>query len=133
MIAYYTQAHQLDPAWVDGKAQEAAASFCDPVRVIRPHQPIKPAQLRKFYADVKTQERRWIAAGSDDAAFAVVLPMLKLLKAKSEYACNRKVVPPSFCKWLWAHVDSVNTAEDFRAFLLHFEAVVGFSYQWLHD
>ena len=133
MIAYYTQDHQLDPAWVDDKAQEAAASFCDSNRLKWPDKPITPAQLRKFYADVKTQERRWIAAGGDNAAFAIVLPMLKLLKAKSEYARNRKVVPLSFCNWLWEHMDSVNTAEDFRAFLLHFEAVVGFSYQWLHD
>ncbi len=69
-----------------------------------------------------------MSSGADDAAFARVLPLIKLLKAKSNYAWKRNVVPESFRKWLCDHVDSVNSPRDFRVFLLHFEAVVGFSY-----
>ena len=73
-------------------------------------------------------ERQWRNSGGDEEAFALILPLFKLLKAKSHYALKRKVIPAAFRNWLCEHVDSVNSARDFRAFLLHFEAVVGFSY-----
>ena len=123
MIVYYTDKKILDPKWVDDEARKAASSFFE-----NKLNSINSSQLRKFYADVKSLERQWQAKGGNDSAFAEILPMLKLLKAKSDYAQNRKVVPPTFKDWLWNHVDSINAANDFKAFLLHFEAVVGFSY-----
>lgn len=128
MVAYYTDKDTLDPKWVDDEARTAAASFFG----FKPADTIKSSQLRKFYGDVKTLERQWQARGGDEASFAVILPMIKLLKAKSDYAHKRQVVPKSFRDWLWKHVDSVNAARDFKAFLLHFEAVVGFSYGAAH-
>lgn len=119
MIKYYTSENTIDPVWVDAKAQEAAKSLTS----------INSSQLRKFYADVKTLERQWISNGKDEAAFAAILPMFKLLKAKSAYALKRRVVPEEFKTWLWEHVEAVKTARDFKVFLLHFEAVVGFSYK----
>lgn len=122
MVTYYTQTGDLDPAWVDQMAQDAARSFFQETASIN------SSQLRKFYGDVKSLERQWLAAGGNDAAFAVIMPMIKLLKAKSEYALKRKVIPQTFRDWLWNHVDSIRASRDFKAFLLHFEAVVGFSY-----
>lgn len=122
MVAYYAN-DALDSAWVDKKAREAAESF-----FLDRRNPIKSSQLRRFYGDVKSLERQWLVRGGDEAAFAVILPMIKLLKAKSAYAFQRKVVPQSFRDWLWSHVDSIRESRDFKAFLLHFEAVVGFSY-----
>lgn len=116
----------LNPDLLDQEAQEAANSFFKD-----PSKKLTKSQLRNFYGDIKTQERRWQASKSDDeeTAFQAVLPMIKLLKAKSEYALQRGVIPPSFRDWLWKHIDKVNSARDFKAFLLHFEAVVGFSYE----
>ena len=128
MITYYTDKNALDPKWVDDYARKAASSFFDS----DPKKTIKSSQLRKFYADVKSLERQWQASGGDEDAFAVILPMIKLLKAKSSYACKRNVVPENFRAWIEKHVDSVNAARDFKAFLLHFEAVVGFSYGFAH-
>ncbi|RRD69417.1 MULTISPECIES: type III-A CRISPR-associated protein Csm2 [unclassified Desulfovibrio] len=122
MVEYYKN-ENLDPAWVDEKAREAAESFS------QGRNAIKSSQIRKFYGDVKTLERQWLAGGGDDLAFARIAPVFKLLKAKSFYAHERRVVPPEFRNWLWQHVDSVNDARGFKAFLLHFEAVVGFSYR----
>lgn len=123
MIKYYSEDGHLDAKWVDDEAQKAAKSFFEDSR-----NSIKSSQLRKFYSDIKSLERKWQASGESDDDFKRILPMIKLLKAKSDYAQKRKVVPLTFKKWLWTHVDSIKGARDFKAFLLHFEAVVGFSY-----
>lgn len=124
MEKYYLNEKAINPVWMDQKAQEAAHSFFKPY-----DQPkLAASQLRKFYNDVKAMERQWRNSGGDEEAFALILPLFKLLKAKSHYALKRKVIPAAFRNWLCEHVDSVNSARDFRAFLLHFEAVVGFSY-----
>ena len=124
MVTYYTDREKknMDPGWVDEFAQKAVDSFFPNQKNL-----LKTSQLRKFYADVKSLERQWQAKGGDNAAFISILPMIKLLKAKSDYAQKRNVVPPNFKEWLWKHVDSVSDERDFSAFLLHFEAVVGFS------
>ena len=122
MEEYYLNEKAINPVWMDQEAQKAARSFFD-------GQPkLAASQLRKFYNDVKAMERQWRNSGGDEEAFALILPLFKLLKAKSHYALKRKVIPAAFRNWLCEHVDSVNSARDFRAFLLHFEAVVGFSY-----
>lgn len=54
--------------------------------------------------------------------------MIKLLKAKAAYAFKRDLVPDSFREWIGKNVDMINEARDFQAFLLYFEAVVGFCY-----
>ena len=73
MVTYYTQTGDLDSGWVDQKAQEAARSFFQETGSIN------SSQLRKFYGDVKSLERQWLAAGGNDAAFAVIMPMIKLV------------------------------------------------------
>ncbi|MBQ7618356.1 MAG: type III-A CRISPR-associated protein Csm2 [Desulfovibrio sp.] len=149
-IAYYDSNNAMDPSLVDEQAQQAAKSFfpdnsqsedgkgrskegkgrSEEGKGQSKEIALNSSQLRKFYSDVKTLERRWLSMGGDDQAFAQIIPMIKLLKAKSDYALKRKVVPSSFKAWLWNHVDSIKTSRDFKAFLLHFEAVVGFSYKF---
>lgn len=140
MLNYYTNDGHIDPIWVDSKAKEIAEKFANKEKMNRTGygsgpKPIemKSSQIRKFYADVKSLERQWLAASDKEAAFARILPMIKLLKAKSDYAFARKVVPESFRDWLWEHIDSIKTDKDFNAFLLHFEAVVGFSARYTKD
>ena len=129
MIRYYTDQEKkiMDSSLLDEQAQKYAQEFSS--EQIK----LNTSQLRKFYAEVKSLERQYAVAVDRPTAFARILPMIKLLKAKSEYAKTRKVVPDSFRSWLWENVDSIADEKDFRAFLLYFEAVVGFSARYLKD
>ncbi|MDE5833088.1 MAG: type III-A CRISPR-associated protein Csm2 [Desulfovibrio sp.] len=89
---------------------------------------INSAQLRRFYGDVKRLETRWLNSAEKKKTFSEILPMIKLLKAKSAYAYKRDLVPDSFREWIWDNVDQIHEEKDFKAFLLYFEAVVGFCY-----
>ena len=126
---YYNSNEKIDPRWVDSEAQAVARKLVAKDYNGRPDKNnIKRSQLRKFYADVKSLERTWEYQGCSDAAFLGILPQIKILKAKAAYAQGRGVVPAVFTAWLNTHVDAVSSPGDFRAFLLHFEAVVGFCY-----
>lgn len=122
---YHDDKGKLDPRWVDSEAEHVAKCLGD--------EKLKPAQLRKFYSEVKTLERIWITRDRTDEAFADLLPQIKILKAKAVYAKERSVAGDYFQRWLTAHVNAVKNPKDFAAFLLHFEAVVGFSKQYLKD
>ena len=126
---YYKTDGSLDPKWVDSEALAVARKLVMKNSYGKTDKDsIKSSQLRKFYADVKSLERTWEYQGRSEAAFLGVLPQIKILKAKAAYAQGRGVVPPAFTQWMNSHVDAVSTAADFKAFLLHFEAVVGFCY-----
>ena len=95
--------------------------------------PLTSAQLRRFYGDVKNLERRFEFRKQrvgEEEAFAAVLPLIKMMKSKVAYAENpkKRKVPEVFAKWLKDQIDIIETPKDFEAFLLHFEAVVGFCY-----
>lgn len=96
---------------------------------------ISSAQLRRFYGEFKGLEMKLRfksgqTSGFDETAFGSILPLIKMVKSKVAYAENPKSakIPASFGSWLKGHVDRIQTAADFEAFLLHFEAVVGFCY-----
>ncbi len=97
---------------------------------------ITSAQLRKFYNEFKGLERKYqtkmLAKTSDtiskDEILNSILPQIKIMKAKVSYAKSRKVVPQVFEDWLKKSVDDINSAKEFEAFLLHFEAIVGYAY-----
>ena len=126
---YHKTDGSLDPKWVDSEALAVARKLVmKDFNGRTDRNSIKSSQLRKFYADVKSLERTWEYQGRSAAAFLGILPQIKILKAKAAYAQGRGVVPPAFLQWVNTHVDAVSTAEDFQAFLLHFEAVVGFCY-----
>lgn len=113
---------KIRQAVVDDDAQKCAQAFITPSFGKK----INSSQLRKFYAEAKSLELAWNTQGK--ANFGNLLPRIKLLKAKAAYAKERGVVPDDFRKWLWNCVDNIKDGRDFEAFLLHFEAVVGFAY-----
>lgn len=126
---YYKPDGSLDSKWVDSEALVMARKLVVKDAGDRMNRNnIKSSQLRKFYADVKSLERTWEYQDCSDAAFLGILPQIKILKAKAAYAQGRQVVPAAFTKWIGEHVDAISTPSDFKAFLLHFEAVVGFCY-----
>jgi len=126
---YYKTDGSLDPKWVDSEALAVARKLVMKNSYGKTDKDsIKSSQLRKFYADVKSLERTWEYQKRSEAAFLGILPQIKILKAKAAYAKSRDVVPSAFVQWINRHVDAVSTSADFKAFLLHFEAVVGFCY-----
>lgn len=132
MAFYHDDKGNLKPEWVTDEAEKAAAKFY----VINPRnnriddrKSIKNAQLRKFYGEFKGLEAEVDQAGETaEERFLAVLPRIKMAAAKVTYAKARGVVPDSFVNWLKGHTDQINSLADFKAFLLHFEAVVGFCY-----
>ena len=82
-------------------------------------------QLRRFYNEFKGLEKRVNAKD-----FESVLPLIKMVRSRAFYASNRKnnKIPESFKDFLVKNVEAINGKKDFEAFLLHFEAVVGFCY-----
>ncbi|WP_022662634.1 type III-A CRISPR-associated protein Csm2 [Paucidesulfovibrio longus] len=94
---------------------------------------VNSAQLRRFYGELKSLEKKLEfkrQGGSNSDAFLSILPLVKMVKSKVAYASNPKnqKVPMAFANWLKKNIDAIETAEDFEAFMLHFEAVVGFCY-----
>ena len=129
---YYDDAGNLRAGLLDVEAEQQAQTF-----VNDREKQLNSNQLRRFYNECKSLERRFefTCQQSKDAeaqlsAFLKVLPLLKMLKAKVSYATNtsNKKIPQSFARWLTTSIDAVENEQDFRAFLLSFEAVVGFCY-----
>ncbi len=126
---YYKEDGTLDAKWVVEEAQAVARHLVTKGFNGKPdNNAIKSSQLRKFYGDVKSLEQTWINQQRSMIAFYGIMPQIKILKAKAAYARSRKVVPPYFEQWLERHVNAIKEPADFKAFLLHFEAVVGFCY-----
>lgn len=127
---YLNDGKTIDPKWVDSEALATAKKLVMKKfdGKVDQNGSIKSSQLRKFYTDVKSLERTWECQSRSDDAFLGILPQIKILKAKAAYAQGRKVVPAAFTTWISGHVDAISTSLDFKAFLLHFEAVVGFCY-----
>ncbi|MGE4345289.1 MAG: type III-A CRISPR-associated protein Csm2 [Geoalkalibacter sp.] len=125
-MTYYDDKGNIRDKLLNEEAQQAAAAF---VKVQRPENPIKSAQLRRFFGEYKGLQRKLDQMqGNRQENFLSIKPLVKMGKAKVAYAKARKVVPGSFVSWLQNHVDTIETVEDFDAFLLHFEACVGFCY-----
>lgn len=111
------------------EAQQAAELFIELNQHGKPTgDSIKSSQLRRFFNEFKGLERQLAQRGGDEESFKSIKPLVKMANAKVVYAKARKVVPQSFVDWLQKHVQAIDTARDFKAFLLHFEAVVGFCY-----
>lgn len=126
----YFDGEHIRKELVSSEAEDAAKRFV--TRNERQKHPITSAQLRKFYNEFKGLEKklqfRAKTADVEESAFRGILPLVKMVKSKVAYASGGNKVPRSFADWLNANVDAINSARDFRAFLLHFEAVVGFCY-----
>jgi CRISPR-associated protein Csm2 len=129
-VVYRDKGNNILPELLTDKADEMAQQFLSEGK-----NSLTSAQLRRFYGEFKALEQKYMfrkeQKGMDAAqAFTGILPLVKMVKSKVAYAANPKnqKVPSSFKDWLTMHVDSINAPEDFEAFLLHFEAVVGFCY-----
>ncbi|MFH1749158.1 MAG: type III-A CRISPR-associated protein Csm2 [Planctomycetota bacterium] len=109
---------------LDGLAEQQAEMMPE----ARGRYALKSSQLRRFFGDVKDLYRR-LERGADYET--KILPMFKTLRSKASYAWRGgrdSKIPKEFHDFIDNGVRKVQTAEHFRAFVQHFEAVVGFLY-----
>jgi len=86
---------------------------------------LSSAQLRRFFHEFRQLEKKVDVEGFDR-----VKPLIRMVKSKASYASNpaNPKIPETFKDFLIDNVNSIDEEEDFRAFMLYFEAVVGFFY-----
>jgi len=105
--------------WAEEIAQKLGQGFPD----------MKKHQLRRFYNHVKLLERKLDLTGNYDA-------INKDLKMLIPYAVNASnanppKVPKLFEEFIKKNLGAVGDPKTFRAFLDHFQAIVGFSERYL--
>ena len=121
-MGYYDSSGNIRSELLDKEAGKRAKEF---VRVSRQDKPLTSAQLRRFFGEFRSLEKKVNLAG-----FEKVKPLIKMVKSKASYAANpnNRKIPDTFKEFLISNVDQINDEKDFKAFMLHFEAVVGFCY-----
>ena len=129
-MGYYDQSGNIKVELLDDKALSLAESFV--VRDPRSQRPIgvgkktlSSAQLRRFFSEFRQLEKKVKVMD-----FNKVKTLIKMFKSKASYAANpsNPKIPVSFKNFLIKNIDEINEEKDFEAFMLHFEAVVGFFY-----
>lgn len=130
MTYYDSTGKHIRSELLNEEARKAAELFVELNHMGKPtNDSIKSSQLRRFFNEFKNLERQLDQRQGDvEESFKSVKPLVKMANAKVVYAQARKVVPQAFVDWLQKHVQAIDNARDFKAFLLHFEAVVGFCY-----
>ena len=128
-MSYFDQSGNIREELLDEEAKALAESFVeknprDPNKLIF-RRSLSSAQLRRFFSEFRQLEKKVKVMGFDK-----VKPLIKMVKSKANYAANpsNPKVPKTFKNFLIKNVDQINTEKDFEAFMLHFEAVVGFYY-----
>ena len=122
MSRFYDEKGNIKKDLLDKEAEKWAKSFVE--REGREKE-LTSAQLRKFYNEFKGLEKKVTAKG-----FESTLPLIKMVKSKAAYSANprNQKIPAHFKNFLWENIDAINEEKDFKAFILLFEAVVGFCY-----
>jgi CRISPR type III-A-associated protein Csm2 len=108
----------LDPELLDKKALAQAEKL---------HDKISSAQTRKFFGEIKNlylrleQGREW----------GNIEPLFRMIKSKAYYSSKsggNAQIPDEFRAFITDNIDRVKDEKDFRAFVMYFEAVLGFAY-----
>ena len=126
-MEYFDQTGNIKTELLDEKAASIAESFVEkdrrnPNRLSRGS--LSSAQMRRFFSEFRQLEKKVKFKDFDK-----VKPLIKMVKSKASYAANRPTpIPKTFKNFLVNNINGINTKEDFEAFMLHFEAVVGFFY-----
>ncbi len=123
----YYENGALRPDLLDTHAKSLGESFAS-----KDGYKVKSTQMRRFYGDVKELETRIERDSSlesnDPQQLAKYLALIRMLKSKAAYAAGRETVSRAFESFIVKSVDQIKTPKDFRAFVLFFEAVVGYYY-----
>ncbi|HOM11237.1 MAG TPA: type III-A CRISPR-associated protein Csm2 [Spirochaetota bacterium] len=113
---------QITPEYLTTQAEEKAKLFKE--------RGLESSQMRKYYDELKLQEKRaYEIASKNDEFKTKVLPFVKFVKAKIAYGVGRtvsgkKLVPEEFKQHMDAQINRIESFEDLRNFLLHFQAII---------
>ena len=100
---------------------------------------INSAQLRRFFGEIKDLYRQFNALAAGEATEAKkqeayrreVEPRFKMIRSKVAYATRpggQAKLPSEFARFLQEGIHKVTDHRQFRRFVMHVEAVVGFMY-----
>lgn len=109
------QKEEINPELLDAIAEKQADEV---------HGKINSAQVRRFFGEVKSLSGRL----QHQEPFERLLPLIKMIKSKTWYASSRNKIPREFASFMLGGISQVKDQKDFEAFVLYFEAVVGFMY-----
>ena len=84
---------------------------------------VKISQIRNFYDKVLELEQK---AFKKDIDFNDILPFVKMLNSKVEYAKSRKLINNCFKDMMNKCINQIDSKDELRVFKLFFEAVIGF-------
>ena len=131
-MTYFDENQNIRANLLDGEAKQQAEKFVSyfynkkkQQKELDKNNSLTSAQLRRFFNEFRQLQKKADAKGFDQ-----VKPLIKMVKSKASYASNRNQnkIPPAFKEFLIENVDAVDTKAEFDAFMLYFEAVVGFFY-----
>lgn len=140
MSKYLDANRNIRPELLDEEAEAMARTFVEyqtdryGAKRINDRASLTSSQLRRFYGEFKRIYARFKALKEEGQkeAFTKVLPLIKLQRSRAAYASNgsegKTKIPKAFCEFLTDNIRSVTDPDEFDAFMLHFEAVVGFFY-----
>ena len=117
----------------DTKAEQQAKAFPEG------RDAVNSSQLRRFFGEVKDLYRQFEARAKpldenerEQIYRQEIEPRFKMVRSKVSYAsrAGQSKVPEDFAKFLKTGIERVRpgNVQDFRHFVMHFEAVVGFMY-----
>lgn len=128
-MSYFDESGNIHVKLLDEEANKIAQSFVvrdsrNPRKLV-PKQTLSSAQLRRFFSEFRQLEKKVKVKD-----FNEVKPLIKMVKSKASYSANpsNPKIPATFKNFLINNVDQIDTRKEFEAFMLHFEAVVGFFY-----
>lgn len=125
MIPFYLDPEKtrLNPQWFESEAERWVEKLMEKKQR---GSELKLTQLRKFYNEILVLDEK---RKNNRGKFDLLLPYVKMLKSKAAYAYSggkNSKIPENFKTFLDLMVDQVRSEEDFVAFKLIFEAIVGF-------
>lgn len=128
-MSYFDESGNIHVKLLDEEANKIAQSFVvrdsrNPRKLVS-KQTLSSAQLRRFFSEFRQLEKKVKVKD-----FNEVKPLIKMVKSKASYSANpsNPKIPATFKNFLINNVDQIDTRKEFEAFMLHFEAVVGFFY-----
>ena len=126
---YFDSSGNINKNLLDELAEKIAEGLVikDEKGEVKEKESVSSAQLRKFYNEFKSLEKK--ISGKEER-FTSILPLIKMVRSKAAYSSNPKnrKIPESFNYFISKNIQSIEKKEEFETFLLLFEAVVGFCY-----
>ncbi len=121
---------ELTEKYLTTEAEDKAKEFSKPSRQGDPKSSpvLDKNQLRKFYDDFKLLEKKMESTNKFEEE---ILPLIKFTKSKIAYNAGRdvggkKLIPEEFKKHIYSQIDEIKTEKDFRNFLMHYQAIIGY-------